>query len=62
MNNREQLARENEHLIELLKPYAFMWQNKQTNHLNWKDCYRAQILLIDIMGKEQYLKEARDAT
>ena len=61
MNNCEQLAKENEHLIELLKPHAFMWQNKQTSTLNWKDCYKAQLLLLDIMGKEKYLKEAKEA-
>jgi hypothetical protein len=59
------LIEQNKRLIEILKPYAFMWQNKQTNMLNWKDCYKAQRALIDIMGVEKYLKEvkeARDAT
>ena len=58
----DELAKQNEMLIELLKPFAFMWQNKQTNEQNWKDCYRAQMLLIDIMSKEQYLKEAKDVS
>ncbi len=57
----DKLNIQNKVLIEALKPFAFSWQNVRTREINWKDCYRAQLLLIDIMGKDRYLKEAKDA-
>ena len=55
------LLDQREELINVLKPFAFSFQNAKTNDVEWEDFYRAHCLLLDLMDKDEYLKEAKDA-
>lgn len=55
------LLEQQERLIKVLKPFAFDWQNKQMPTVGWERYYNAHLALVDIMDKDEYLKEAEDA-
>lgn len=55
------LLEQQERLIEVLKPFAFDWQNKQVPVVGWERYYNAHLALLDIMDGDKYLKEAKDA-
>jgi hypothetical protein len=55
------LLDQREELIDVLKPFAFSFQNAKTNDVEWEDFYRAHHLLLDLMNRDEYLKEAKDA-